>query len=111
MTVAVVRRPVGGPVAATGPSSLDSGVQAALAVKRLGPCACCSLTVPAPADPAPCPVFAVMSPAQYVSVSLATCVGLCRFGEAWAALRAENLLTYLLSSLQRTLTVNAFFQM
>jgi len=37
-----------------------------------------------------------MSPAQYVSVSLATCVGLCRFGEAWAALRAENLLTYLL---------------
>ena len=27
-------------------------------------------------------------------VSLATCVGLCRFGEAWAALRAENLLTY-----------------
>jgi hypothetical protein len=36
-----------------------------------------------------------MSPAQYVSVSLATCVGLCRFGEAWAALRAENLLTYL----------------
>ena len=38
-----------------------------------------------------------MSPAQYVSVSLATCVGLCRFGEAWAALRAENLLTYLLN--------------
>jgi hypothetical protein len=36
-----------------------------------------------------------MSPAQYVSVSLATCVGLCRFGEAWAAHRAENLLTYL----------------
>ena len=36
-----------------------------------------------------------MSPAQYVSVSLATCVGLCRFGEAWAALWAENLLTYL----------------
>ena len=35
-----------------------------------------------------------MSPALYVSVSLATCVGLCRFGEAWAALRAENLLTY-----------------
>ena len=30
--------------------------------------------------------------AQYVSVSLATCVGLCRFGEAWAALNwAENL--------------------
>ena len=24
-----------------------------------------------------------------------TCVGLCRFGEAWAALGAENLLTYL----------------
>ena len=41
-------------------------------------------------------VPAHMSPAQYVSVSLATCVGLCRFGEAWAALRAENLLTYLL---------------
>ena len=29
-------------------------------------------------------------PAQYVSVSLATCVGLCRFGEAWAALGAEK---------------------
>jgi hypothetical protein len=27
--------------------------------------------------------------------TLATCVGLCRFGEAWAALGAENLLTYL----------------
>ena len=40
-----------------------------------------------------------MSPALYVSVPLATCVGLCRFGEAWAALRAENLLTYLPSSL------------
>ena len=36
-----------------------------------------------------------MSPALYVYVPLATCVGLCRFGEAWAALRAENLLTYL----------------
>ena len=36
-------------------------VQAALAVKRLGPCARCSLTVPAPADPAPCPVFAALS--------------------------------------------------
>ena len=36
-----------------------------------------------------------MSPAQYVSVSLATCVGLCRFGEAWAALRAENFTYYL----------------
>ena len=33
-----------------------------------------------------------------ISLSLdATCVGLCRFGEAWAALRAENLLTYLQS--------------
>ena len=37
-----------------------------------------------------------MSPAQYVSVSLATCVGLCRFGEAWAAPlgRKIYLLTY-----------------
>ena len=43
-------------------------------------------------SPEPC------SPAQYVSVSLATCVGLCRFGEAWAALWAENLLTYLAQS-------------
>ena len=42
-----------------------------------------------------------MSPALYVSVSLATCVGLCRFGEAWAALRAENLLTAAASSGQR----------
>ena len=41
-------------------------------------------------DPAPDD----MSPALYVSVSLATCVGLCRFGEAWAALGAEHLLTY-----------------
>ena len=46
-----------------------------------------------------------MSPAQYVSVSLATCVGLCRFGEAWAALRAENLLTYLHSALCRPVPV------
>ena len=38
-----------------------------------------------------------MSPALYVSVSLAMCVGLCRFGEAWAALRAEYLLTYLIT--------------
>ena len=37
----------------------------------------------------------IRCPALYVSVPLATCVGLCRFGEAWAALRAENLLTYL----------------
>ena len=34
------------------------------------------------------------NPAQYVSVTPATCGGLYRFGEAWAALRAENLLTY-----------------
>ena len=39
----------------------DITIQAALAVKRLGPCARCSLTVPAPADPAPCPVFAALS--------------------------------------------------
>ena len=42
-----------------------------------------------------CTALVTWSPAQYVSVSLATCVGLCRFGEAWAALWAENLLTYL----------------
>ena len=34
-----------------------------------------------------------MSPALYVSVSPATRGGLCRFGEAWAALWAEILLT------------------
>ena len=32
----------------------------------------------------------LMSPALYVSVSLATCGGLCRFGEAWAALGAGD---------------------
>ena len=36
-----------------------------------------------------------MSPAQYVSVSLATCEGLCRFGEAWAALKGRKI--YLLT--------------
>ena len=36
-------------------------LQAALAVKRLPLCARFSLTVPAPAEPAPCPVFAALS--------------------------------------------------
>ena len=36
-------------------------LQAALAVKRLAPCASLPLIVPAPADPAPCPVFAALS--------------------------------------------------
>jgi hypothetical protein len=35
-----------------------------------------------------------MSPALYVSVSLATCGGLCRFGEAWAALIKGGKCTY-----------------
>jgi hypothetical protein len=36
-------------------------VQAALAMKRLGPSTCLPLIVPSPADPAPCPVFAALS--------------------------------------------------
>ena len=36
-------------------------LQAALAMKRLGPSTCLPLIVPAPADPAPCPVFAALS--------------------------------------------------
>ena len=36
-------------------------IQAALAMKRLGPSTCFSLSVPAPPEPAPCPVFAALS--------------------------------------------------
>ena len=36
-------------------------LQAVLAMKRLGPSTCLPLIVPAPADPAPCPVFAALS--------------------------------------------------
>ena len=36
-------------------------LQADLAMKRLGPSTCFSLTVPPPADPTPCPVFAALS--------------------------------------------------
>ena len=36
-------------------------IQAVLAMKRLGPSTCLPLIVPAPADPAPCPVFAALS--------------------------------------------------
>ena len=38
-----------------------SALQAALAMKRLGPSTCFPLTVPAPADPTPCPVFAALT--------------------------------------------------
>jgi hypothetical protein len=33
-------------------------------------------------------------PPAILAAILAAILGLCRFGEAWAALRAENLLTY-----------------
>ncbi len=36
-------------------------IQAALAMKRLGPSTCFPFIVPAAADPAPCPVFVVLS--------------------------------------------------
>jgi hypothetical protein len=43
------------------PQPHTSLLQAALAVKRLGPCACFSQTVWSPPEPAPCPVFAALS--------------------------------------------------
>jgi hypothetical protein len=42
------------------PERMALAIQAALAVKRLGPCACFSLTVRVPREPAACPVFAAV---------------------------------------------------
>ena len=41
--------------------SLLRSLQAALAMKRLGPSTCFPLIVPSPPEPAPCPVFAAFS--------------------------------------------------
>ena len=42
-------------------NSYTHTLQADLAMKRLGPSTCFPFTIPAPADPAPCPFFAALS--------------------------------------------------